>query len=119
MWSRKGSPLATWMRPRPPIRTVAVSRVSLLLRVTRPCLLTPNLHGVGVRVEALERGERYRGVAPGAQLMWAKTQDARPLQEGVHSQRRAKSGGARGRKRVIGAGDVIAERHGGVRPDED
>src|SRR4051812_42746303 len=107
MWSRKGRPLATWIRPRPPIRTVAVSRVSLLLRVTRPCLLTANLHGVGVGAEALERGKRHRGVAPRAQLSGTQTQDARPLQEGVHSQRRAEPCGARGRKRVIGPGDVI------------
>src|SRR5690348_16532251 len=111
MWSRNGRPVATWMRPRPPIWTFAVSCVSLLLRVTDAFLLKPNLHGMGMRAQPFEVGQSHGSVAKLFEIAALNTKDARPFQERVHAERRGKTRSAAGRQGVVGSRGVIPQRH--------
>src|SRR2546427_3780618 len=120
MWSRNGRPVATWIRPRPLRAIVAASFVSLLLRVTWPfLLLKTNLHRVSVTAQAFERGQAQRGVAERLHVLAAEGEDAGPLDEGVHAERRRVPRRAGGRERVVRPRRVVAQGHGGVGPDED
>src|SRR5215472_2490039 len=109
MWSRKSRPVETSARPRPSRSTVAFSWVSLLFRVIDPRLLKPYLHGMGMRAEAFQLGKPHRRIAQGLEVAAVQAQDARSLQKGVDAQRRCETSGARGRQRVVRAGDVVAQ----------
>src|SRR5438270_13927257 len=86
MWSRNGSPVATTTRPRPPSPTFAVSRVSLLLRVTAPFLFKANLHRVGVRPQAFELGQPHRRPSQHLEVVAIQLQHARALEKRLHPQ---------------------------------
>src|SRR2546423_8948200 len=113
MWSRNGRPVATVTRPRPSRATVAMSLVSLLLRVTRAfLLLKANLDRMRMRAQPFEPGQPQRGIAECPHVLASKGQHAGPFEEGVHAERRPPSRGSGGGQGVIGPGHVVAERHG-------
>src|SRR5438105_12911216 len=115
MWSTNARPVETSARPRPSRSTLADSWVSRLLRVTRPFLFKTHLDGVRVRAQALHLREAHRGGAQGLQVAAIQAENARPLEERVHAERRGESCGARRRQCVIGACGVTAAWGGCVR----
>src|SRR5260370_32850183 len=120
MWSRKSSPVATLIRPRPSSATRAVSCVSLLLRTASAVrLLKSHLYRMRVRAQSFQRGEPHTRLAKHLEVTAIEAQNACALQERVHAERRCEACRARCRKRVIGARRIVAQRHGRVGPDED
>src|SRR5690349_20283561 len=117
MWSRKARPVETSARPRPSRSTRAESWVSLLLRSTRPRLLKTNLDSVGVPAKTLEVREANGRVAKRLQVAPVQAEDARPLEECVHAERRRETRCAGGWQRVVGTRRVIAKRHSRVLAD--
>src|SRR5215470_1845563 len=111
MWSRKSRPVETSARPRPSRSTVTLIWVSLLFRVTDPRLLKPYLHGVGMRAEPFQLRKPDCRIAQGLEVAAVQAQNACPLQEGVDAERRREPSGARGRQRVVGARNVVAQRN--------
>src|SRR2546429_2358379 len=118
MWSRKGRPVETSMRPRPASVTVAESCVSLLLRVTPTFLFKSHLNGVGVRAKPFHLREPHACLAQGLQVASIQAQDAGALEKCVHAKGGCEAGRARRRQSVVRTGGVIAQRHGGVLADE-
>src|SRR6266446_3781076 len=120
MWSRNGSPVATFTRPPPSSETRALSCVSLLLRLTSPtrALLKSYLHRVRVTAQALHPREPDCGLAQHLQVAAVQAQHAGPLHERVYAERRREASRARCRQRVVGTRRVIAERDRRVWADE-
>src|SRR5216684_9421887 len=112
MWSRNGSPVATFTRPPPSSETRALSCVSLLLRLTSPtrALLKSHLHRMRVTAQAFHPREPDRGLAKHLQVAAVQAQQAGPLHERVHAERRGEASRAGRRQRVVGTRGVIAER---------
>src|SRR2546430_16987281 len=118
MWSTKARPVETSARPRPSRSILADSWVSRLLRVTRPFLFKSHLDGMLVRAQAFHLRQANRSVAQGFQVAAIQAEDARPLEEGVHTEGRGESRGAGCWQRVIGACRVVAKGDRCVSPHE-
>ena len=82
-------------------------------------LIEADRHRAGVRGKSLRFAERDRCGAERAQLLGSAFEHRSALHEIEHAETRREARRARRRQHVVGAGDVIADRFGRVRADED